>query len=526
MRCSLLSSVLLALVPSVAAQVVVDEAETNITTDCVEADAFDPNFDYFEGLKYAVTDYTPELVSDLGTDAFEDNKVNLDGTTDLFSITYHNHYKILTNHQMNKTYLLYMCGTQEQIPTEELEAGKHHLVLSIPHTGGVAITQTTQIPYMELLGLRREIIAYIGDPQYITSPCLLHLINEENSVELVYDRDDPWNSTSTAALQAEFLEEHPDAIVLGGPFHDPDGDRSVIVLATQERTTVATFDWIGFYAAFFNLESMSNQIAADTKARFDCSASNAATLSANREEQPKVLWATYYQSYNWSVVQCPTWDSAYYCEYASHCGAEIISRPEGYGQTVNGYWYLNDEQFVELGKDADIFILASLGDKIYEQKKEALDQLKAVQNEQFYDTYGQGQHTWHEQRLAEYDVVALDFCDVVGTASNTGTGEAHTRRWLRNVLKEPMGSLPACNVPDDIDEPYVAIGAACSPLEEASASTNTAADDNREVSGEDNNDVSGGGNSDALGAASKGFSLAFAGAWVFVLISSVLSIAM
>jgi hypothetical protein len=67
--------------------------------------------------------------------------------------------------------------------------------------------------------------------------------------------------------------------------------------------------------------------------------------------------------------------------------------------------------------------------------------------------------------------VALDFCDMVGTASNSVTGEAHKRQWLRNVFTDPIGSLPACNVPDEIDEPYVADGAECVPLD-ASAEEN------------------------------------------------------
>jgi hypothetical protein len=62
-------------------------------------------------------------------------------------------------------------------------------------------------------------------------------------------------------------------------------------------------------------------------------------------------------------------------------------------------------------------------------------------------------------------MVALDFCEMVGTASNSGTGGEHTRVWLRNLFTEPIGSLPECNVPDGIDEPYVAKGAECYPLE-------------------------------------------------------------
>ena len=126
----------------------------------------------------------------------------------------------------------------------------------------------------------------------------------------------------------------------------------------------------------------------------------------------------------------------------------------------------------QLGKDADYFIYPSTTwDSVYEEKKDILDQIKAVQNQQVYDNQGPGPNAWHEQRLAEYDIVALDFCDVVGTASNTGTGELHKRVWLRNIYTEPIGSLPECRVPDEIDEPYVAKGAECSLLGEPSGST-------------------------------------------------------
>ena len=103
-----------------------------------------------------------------------------------------------------------------------------------------------------------------------------------------------------------------------------------------------------------SLEGLSNQIAADTKASYDCSSSNAASISADRpaEEKPVVLWADYFHGYNWSVAECPTWDHTYYCEYAMHCGATILSRPEGVGWNDpdfgGRYWYLNDQELLEV----------------------------------------------------------------------------------------------------------------------------------------------------------------------------------
>ena len=81
-------------------------------------------------------------------------------TTELLDITYHMNYKIIHNHFVNATYLLYQCGTEP--PQEEVESGKHKLILEVPHKGGLALTSTVQIPAIELLGLRSEVKAYVG----------------------------------------------------------------------------------------------------------------------------------------------------------------------------------------------------------------------------------------------------------------------------------------------------------------------------------------------------------------------------
>ena len=82
-----------------------------------------------------------------------------------------------------------------------------------------------------------------------------------------------------------------------------------------------------------------------------------------------------------------------------------------------------------------------------------------MQNEQVFDTLGQGASAWNEQRYAEYDVVGLDMCDVVGNVAESGP--KHERRWFRNVFTEPIGSLESCNVPDEISQPFVPPGQEC-----------------------------------------------------------------
>ena len=157
------------------------------------------------------------------------------------------------------------------------------------------------------------------------------------------------------------------------------------------------------YAALYNLEGTANRIISETEERYQCTADNSAIMTADmpEDEKPEVLWAQFFSGIGWSVADCPTWDTAYYCEYAKHCGANIVSRPEGVGfsESYDGgktlYWYLTDEEFLELGKDAKIWIYPSPNfEEIFEQKGDLLNQFEAVQKMEVYDNQGQGPFSW------------------------------------------------------------------------------------------------------------------------------------
>lgn len=448
----------------------------NLVDNCVID--FDPskNVDYFP------TKYSKPSIKTYGDLDLFGNKFEPHNTTDFLDIQYFNTYKIVTNLHQDppKQYLLYQCGTD--IPQDVVNSGNFDLVAPVPHKGGLALTQTPQIPYVEMLGLREKVIAYIGDPQYVSSPCLGHMMGEEDGrVEVVHD----YNSTIMEELMADFRERNPEAILISGPTNNVEGERVVVASATQERTNVAVFDWIAFYAAFYNMEGESTRIATQMQDSYDCSSDVARSFVQEKRElvkeedeykEPTIMWANYigWQDLGWSVAECPTWDKTYYCEYATHCGATVLSRPEGVGYNKTWgsptvYWYLSDDEMLEMGKDADVFIYSGGDwDTVYESKKEILDQMKSVQNKQVFDTLGQGPSTWLEQRYAEYDVVGLDVCDVVG---HTSKAVGHTRRWLRNVFDEPVGTLPVCDVAGgEISKPYVPPQQECVRPEPATAS--------------------------------------------------------
>jgi len=81
------------------------------------------------------------------------------------------------------------------------------LVVSVPHQGGLALTQAPQIPHVELLNLRQDVIAMIGDPQYVTSPCMSYQLGPNVTAEdriPVIDKE----------MVTQWRADNPDAIIL------------------------------------------------------------------------------------------------------------------------------------------------------------------------------------------------------------------------------------------------------------------------------------------------------------------------
>jgi len=480
--CSLVLTAALCITGSASAQDtdatgnVVIAGGTNLVDGACAVD-YDPD----AGVDYFPERYAKPTIASYGDIDIFGNKFVPHDTVDFLNIEYFDTYKIVTNSHQSPpvSYLLYQCGTTP--PEDVIEEGDFELVVSVPHQGGLALTQTPQIPYVELLNLRKDVVALIGDPKYVTSPCMSYMLGEDardaERIPVIWDS----NSTINEEMVTQWRADNLDAIIVSGPTNNIVGDRVIVASATQERTNVATFDWIAFYAAFYNLEGESNRIAAQMQDGYDCTSDVANEIVAEVErtlvdtvedyKEPTIFWANFFTwgDLGWSVAECPTWDTTYYCEYATHCGATVLSRPEGVGfnQTYGGsptvYWYLNDEEAMAMGKDADVFIYSgSDWDALYESHGEMLDQFKSVQNKKVYDTLGQGPSAWNEQRYAEYDTVGLDMCDVVGHSVFSSDATPHERRWFRNVYTDPVGSMPMCDVAGgEIMQPYVAPDIEC-----------------------------------------------------------------
>ena len=196
-------------------------------------------------LSQTVLDANPTGCIDLAdyeddTDFFPDKYVP-DETTDFLHVTYHNTYKIVHNAYTDKYYLMYQCGTKP--PADEVASDKYHVIVSVPFNGTVGITETPQIQFLEILGKRSAIGAYIGDPKYISSPCLISLM-DDGIVETIFYPEDPYNTELTRQGWENYASRNPVSIMIAGPFGDATAEMTVTDPQTSEKTAIATFDWV------------------------------------------------------------------------------------------------------------------------------------------------------------------------------------------------------------------------------------------------------------------------------------------
>ena len=88
--------------------------------------------------------------------------------------------------------------------------------------------QTNQTPHLELLGLRSEIKAFIGNPKCISSPFLDSLTDDEYFYG-IYVTDDTWIIYRDEEMLDEWMDDHPGAAVLDYPGGGKNGCNALMV---------------------------------------------------------------------------------------------------------------------------------------------------------------------------------------------------------------------------------------------------------------------------------------------------------
>lgn len=346
-----------------------------------------------------------------------------------WSIEYSNRYKIVRNLHIDETYLLYQCGTEP--PTDLGIAFNQTIEIPVKYVG---IDQTPTVAFLEYLGLVENIVSYMSDVAFVSSPCLKDAI-ESGTILVVQSEED--------VITAPNQEQVNETLAIVSAFTtDLLYSNSVKFSEYKELTNAGIFEWIKFVSVFFNEEAKANEVFDASQDRWDCVTENAQRFSADTpiEQQPSVLWVGY-SDYckGWSIGECPN----YYCEYAKQCSANFLTTTEEGVYSEECFTnYFTLDQVLAIGQDADVWVYTQTDsdwDTTYAAFQNELDTMKAVQKKKVYDLQASGMNAWFEQRYAEYFVVLQDFCSIVGT-----TRSFSGNKWLRNVFSDKIGDLGQC----------------------------------------------------------------------------------
>eukprot|EP00977_Amphora_coffeiformis_P005770 scaffold1221_cov207-Amphora_coffeaeformis.AAC.29 len=317
-----------------------------------------------------------------------------------WDVTYHKTYKIAKNVEDGTSYLLYQCGTE---PPTGME-GTVNLTLPIPLQGGIALSTTPHLPHMELLGVRDEIKAYLGDRQWISSPCMNERFVNGETINIAAPTED-------GAIQRLYEATDPDIVLFHNPGFNANVTNRVSASASTERANHGIGEWHKYFSVFFNLEAKANADFQGIYERYECTKRNAQTVMADQPKKKVVVAEFSTFCGGWSVGGCPN----FYCDHIRDCSAEIIEN-DNVGSIVNPRCgternYKTAQEFAEFAKDADVWIYPGHGDyyfdTAYADFKEDLDTMKSVQTKQVYDTVLTDLNTWYEHRLVEYGTLSV-----------------------------------------------------------------------------------------------------------------------
>ncbi|MDB9312296.1 ABC transporter substrate-binding protein [Spirulina sp. CS-785/01] len=212
-----------------------------------------------------------------------------------FSVTYHNHYKIVTvrnpwqDTDETFQYLLVQCGTPVPEGYEQMQ------VIKIPIQSVVTLS-TTHLPHLDRLGVIDRLLG-VSRFSIVNTATVQSKIEEGKLLEV--------GSGNTLNLE-RLVEQSPDLILTYGT-GNPEFDRhqqmqsaglSVAIVAEyMESSPLGRAEWIKFTALFFNQEAKAEAIFTKIAAQYEM----LTQLTENIEDRPTVLTGFSYEG-TWYVA--------------------------------------------------------------------------------------------------------------------------------------------------------------------------------------------------------------------------------
>ena len=357
----------------------------------------------------------------------------------LWSVTYHKSYKVVENKADKTSYVAYLCGTPVPQLTGTLEGAK---LVEIP-IKTAAVLPSVIVPFVEYIG-RRESIVYTGT-QNIQSNCIAKL-TQDSKIEALSLYGTGFSVLAASPPDAVFCDTGDWGSCKSGQGSGLlDNVTTISVAQHLESSLFGDVEWVEYLSLFYNREKAAKDVVDNIEARFECEKKKVTEVAGNKV---KVCWANYYPNKHvdgnasWSVgADCSVSDAAWYCPIAEAAGIEVIGRQQ-YSPTKSGhpYKYLTDEEFASGPcKDADMWFYpasnfletdhygttAAIADKL-----DVLKRISAYNAGNVFDNMANGPYDWFESRIAEPDVLLMDFIK----AFRPDVALDHKRVWLRKVL--------------------------------------------------------------------------------------------
>ena len=378
-------------------------------------------------------------------------------------MTYHGHYKVLTNTKTGQVHVLHQCGvaapTEEELPAHA--AGGTFVQVPISAS---ATTSTTYMPFLEMIGERSTFKAYGSDFGYVSSPCLRKMYRDGDVVS-AYD-------SSTWSVDNEVLASLDVAVTFADAWSLSAHNAYEMTDIAEEgpNSVLKTAEYVEVVGLFFNREAEATFAIETMIANYLCAKEKVAALlgvdsraSDVEVDAVKVCWTSYYayasdDSGGWTMAASGAW----YHELIDAAGADLIvpADVDVVGAVVSswGAAYMSTAQVLDVCADADVIISPDIWAEGTAPFTD-LDALKAVANGRVFDNQGaRGFAAWFESRVVEPDVVLQDLA--IAFYPDSGAFGALPRAYLRSTSN---GEAPVYRVDDadldlacpDINAPYV-----------------------------------------------------------------------
>ncbi|ORZ18727.1 hypothetical protein BCR42DRAFT_411472 [Absidia repens] len=334
---------------------------------------------------------------DQNTDYFPQKFDTTKDSAQLFTIEYHNNYKVLTDTTAsNQKYVLVQCGTPAP-PVSNFPNGTE--IYQIPITKA-AVLSTTVVPYLEMLGVA-ETTKFISGGDWVTSSCFQKYLTGSNAPAEISVTNTTQSIEQLSQVQVQFGYS-PGA-------SDPVSNTSVASAETYENSVLGRSSWIGYYSAFYNLESVGTSALQTMTTNYN----NLAKAASGYSNKPVVAWAVYNapDQFNGNTASWQLMTDGYRKQLTSDAGATIYS-----GSNTN---FTSASDLVNAIKDVDILI-----DETYI----ATNLTDVLSNYQITDAskYKFAKAIYREDGI-------LTKSDMINVVNPTAPSSSYKRNWFRNV---------------------------------------------------------------------------------------------